>query len=145
MVASKQDAAALDTLDSLVGQARTAILAALDQELQPLDMTAAQYVIIVKLAGSRSESMAALCKTLSYDPGAMTRMIDRLERKGLVTRLRPLDNRRSVMLELTEAGLRMYPKLTECVAQVIRRFLAGFAQDEVSELKRLLQKLLANA
>ena len=145
MVASKRDAATLDTLDSLIGQVRAAILATLDQELQPLDMTAAQYVIIVKLAGSRSESMAALCKTLSYDPGAMTRMIDRLERKGLVTRLRPLDNRRSVMLELTEAGLRMYPKLTECVAQVIRRFLAGFAQDEVSELRRLLQKLLANA
>lgn len=141
------DPKALDpgnALDYLVGKVRTAILAALDQELQPLDITAAQYVVIVNLANAQSRSIAALCKTLSYDPGAMTRMIDRLERKCLVRRLHSLEDRRAITLELTETGFAIYPGLTECVANVLQRLLEGFTQGETKNLKNLLHKLLAN-
>lgn len=133
-----------NALDYLVGKVRAAIHAALDLELQPLDITAAQYVVIVNLANAQSGSIAALCKALSYDPGAMSRMIDRLERKCLVRRLQSPVNRRAITLELTDAGFAIYPGLTECVANVLHRLLAGFSQDETKNLKSLLQKLLAN-
>ncbi|HET9045438.1 MAG TPA: MarR family transcriptional regulator, partial [Casimicrobiaceae bacterium] len=51
---------------------------ALDEALAPFDITTAQYVILVRLAGNDVDSAAELCKGVSYDPGAMTRMLDRL-------------------------------------------------------------------
>ncbi|HEX3136049.1 MAG TPA: MarR family transcriptional regulator, partial [Casimicrobiaceae bacterium] len=76
----------------LLSQVKTELMEALDRELAPLDITAAQYVILATLAEGPTDSASNLCKGVSYDPGAMTRMIDRLERKGLVRRIRcPFD------------------------------------------------------
>src|SRR6201993_3272415 len=87
-----------------------------DPELAPLEISAAQYVVISVLAKSKCgpDSATQLCKDLSYDAGAMTRMIDRLEAKGLISRRRCPEDRRLVKLELTEAGLAALPKLREC-------------------------------
>ncbi len=130
-------------LDVLMDQAHAMIAGALNQELQLLGMTVAQHVVIVNLANSRSESIAALCKMLAYDPGAMTRMITRLERKGLVTRLRTSGNNRAITLELTAAGLQIYPKLVDSVSRVLNRLMAGFTPAETRKLKKLLHKLLS--
>lgn len=128
-------------LDALMEQAHGVILDALNRELQALDITAAQYVIIVNLANSRSDSIAALCKSLAYDPGAMTRMVKRLERKGLVARLRSAQNSRAITLELTAAGWSIYPKLIACISHALGQVLADFSQDETSKLKELLHKI----
>ena len=49
-------------------------------------------------------SASDLCKGISYDAGAMTRMLDRLEGKGLIRRNRSAQDRRLMHLELTEEG-----------------------------------------
>ena len=116
---------------------------ALDRELAPFDITAAQYVILVNLA-TGVDSASGLCKGVSYDPGAMTRMIDRLERKGLVRRVRSPEDRRVVNLALTEEGKAVYPKLVASAATVTNRRLRGFTKAEAQQLERLLQRMLAN-
>ena len=63
---------------------------ALDRELAPLDITAAQFVILMNLASGEVDSASKLCKGVSYDPGAMTRMLDRLEGKRLIRRARAM-------------------------------------------------------
>src|ERR1700676_4447459 len=82
----------------LMYRVRAAQMSALDQalaqdpDLAALEISAAQYVIISVLARRRGDSAAQLCKDLSYDPGSMTRMIDRLEAKGLISRQRCPDD-----------------------------------------------------
>ncbi|EQD52361.1 Bacterial regulatory protein, MarR, partial [mine drainage metagenome] len=95
----------------LMGRVRVEMLAALDRELSAdpqlseLGVTSAQFVVMVRLVGKESRKSASdLCKELSYDAGAMTRMIDRLEKKGLVRRMRCLKDRRLIFLEATELG-----------------------------------------
>ncbi len=139
---------------SCVGQlmyrVRAAQMSALDQalaqdpSLAPLEITAAQYIIISVLAKRGVDSAAQLCKDLSYDAGAMTRMIDRLEAKGLISRNRCPEDRRLVKLELTEAGLAALPKLRECSVRVLNRFLRGFSQAEARQLEGFLVRMLQN-
>jgi DNA-binding MarR family transcriptional regulator len=86
-----------------------------------------------------------LCKDLSYDAGAMTRMIDRLEAKGLISRRRCPDDRRLVKLELTEAGLAALPRLRECSVRVLNHFLQGFTKTEARQLEGFLSRMLQNA
>ena len=132
-------------LSRLLGQVKLELLDALDRELAPLDITAAQYVVLVTLAEGPVDSASGLCRGVSYDPGAMTRMIDRLERKGLVRRVRSPDDRRKINLELTAEGRAVYPRLIESSVNVMNRYLRGFRRDEVEQLEAFLQRILANA
>ena len=130
-------------IGGLLSRVKVKLMDALDAELAPFDITSAQYVILVNLANG-VDSASGLCKGVSYDPGAMTRMVDRLERKGLVQRVRCPDDRRVVKLALTEEGKAVYPKLVARAAAVMNRKLHGFTKAEAHELEGLLQRMLVN-
>ena len=138
-------------LGNLIGRTRAQLLAVLDAELArdeflgPLEVTSAQFMVIVNLAGREGASSASeLCKGISYDAGAMTRMLDRLEVKGLVRRTRSPDDRRLVNLELTQAGKDAYPRMRQISMQVLNRALRDFTLDEAKTLQTLLQRLASN-
>lgn len=134
-----------------LSRVKTEALAALDQafasdpEVAALEVSAAQYVIIAQLAEQEANSSAQLCKSFSYDAGAMTRMVDRLEAKGLLERRRCTDDRRLVNLELTDAGKAIFPKMRLLSMQVQNRFLRGFSKEEVRVLEGFLGRILDNA
>jgi len=138
-------------LGNLIGRVRGQLLAAIDTELArdaflgPLEVTAAQLIVIVSLAGRECASSASeLCKGISYDAGAMTRMLDRLEAKGLVRRTRSPDDRRLVNLELTQDGQSAYPRLREISMRVLNHSLRDFSQDEAKTLESLLLRMAHN-
>jgi len=129
----------------LLSRVKMGLQEALDRELAPFDITSAQYVILVNLAHNEADSASELCKGVSYDPGAMTRMLDRLERKGLVRRVRCGDDRRKVILQLTDEGKAVYPKLVAVHVKVLNHFLRNFSKTQAGQLETLLRRMLANA
>ena len=132
------------SIGGLLGRVKIEIGAALDAELAPLDITAAQFAVLKSIAHEEAGSASGLCKDISYDPGAMTRMLDRLQRKKLITRVRSSEDRRVARLALTEEGKAVYPKLVERAAMVLNRKLRGFSPTEVRQLENLLQRMLTN-
>lgn len=134
----------------LLGRLRGEMLSALDRELAAdaevaaWELTAAQLIIIAWLA-TGAKSASDLCKGISYDAGAMTRMIDRLEKKGLIRRERCPDDRRLVYLELTPEGQAAYPRVRETSRRVVNRFLRGFTKSEARQLEGLVRRMLENA
>ena len=136
----------------LLSRVRTEMLSALDKaleadaELSAKEISAAQFIVIAALAlADSARSASDLCKGLSYDAGAMTRMIDRLESKGLIRRNRRPDDRRVVYVELTEEGSRAYPRMREVSMGVANRFLRGFSVPEARQLEGYLSRMLENA
>jgi DNA-binding MarR family transcriptional regulator len=128
----------------LVNRVRTALFSAMDEALAPLEVTSAQYIVIAQLAYGLAGSPSQLCQSISYDPGAMTRMIDRLEAKGFVRRVRHPEDRRALNLELTAEGKAAFPKLRARVIEVLNRSLSGFSKAEARQLESLLQRMLSN-
>jgi MarR family transcriptional regulator, multiple antibiotic resistance protein MarR len=128
----------------LISRVRAEVMEAMDRELAQFDISAAQLIVLSTLATGEADSASGLCKGISYDPGAMTRMIDRLEQKGLLRRRPHPEDRRTMNLELTQEGGELYPKLAAAKDTVLRRFLKGFSEDEVATLDRLLNRMLAN-
>lgn len=139
------------SIGSLLGRVKVAMMAALDEELSadrrlaPLELSAAQFSVIASLAGEERKSASDLCRGISYDAGAMTRMLDRLEGKGLIRRSRSPEDRRLVHLELTEEGRAAYPRMRELALTVANRFLRGFSKTEARTLEALLSRMLDNA
>src|SRR3984893_13342234 len=135
----------------LMHRVRTEILAAVDRELQSdehlgaMEVTSAQFIILATLSMGTAKSASDLCKGISYDAGAMTRMIDRLEEKGLLRRSRDPGDRRLVNLELTEEGNSALPRLGEASRRVVNRFLQGFTKAEPRQLESYLTRMLENA
>jgi DNA-binding MarR family transcriptional regulator len=136
----------------LLSRVRTEMMVALDKalaadpDLAPLELSAAQFIVIATLALSdTAKSASDLCKGISYDAGAMTRMVDRLESKGLIRRNRHSDDRRVVYIELTEDGSRAFPRMKSISMGIVNRFLRGFSQAEARQLESFLTRMLENA
>lgn len=128
----------------LMSKARMALLDAVERELAPLEITAAQFIILTHLANSMASSASEMCRGMQYDPGAMTRMIDRLEQKELVRRIAIPGDRRTVKLELTDEGRSVYSKVKPMAVGVLNRLLRGFNKKEVRELEEYLKRIIAN-
>jgi len=128
-----------------IGRARRAIVEAIDRKLAPLEISHAQWIVVMLLGDNAASTAAELCKILIYDPGAMTRLLDRMEKKGVLRRVRTKGDRRTVRLELTADGKRLYPRILEALVEVFNRLLHGFSKNDVRQLEELLKRMLANA
>ena len=132
-------------IGAYIARARRTIVEAIDRELAPLGISHAQWIVVMLLGDGAACTAAELCKILIYDPGAMTRLLDRLETKGVLRRVRTRDDRRSVRLELTAEGKKLYPRILEALVQVFNRLLLGFSKKEVRQLELLLKRMVVNA
>src|SRR5271156_1766112 len=140
-----------NSLPPLLNQVRMAILSGTDQEflrdaeVASLEVTAVQFIIIKNLLKGHANSACELCKYMDYDRGAMSRMIDRLESKGLIKRVALAHTRRTMALEVTEAGRAAFPKMQACLTRVVNRLLKGVTKTQVREVENVLKRMLANA
>jgi MarR family multiple antibiotic resistance transcriptional regulator len=128
----------------LVGRARTALLTSLDTELEPFGLTGAQFSVLKNVAQGTAATAADLCRTMHYDTGSMTRMLDRLEEKAVLRRERCTKDRRVVFLRMTATGKELLPQLRSAAVRVLSRHLAGFSPEEVDNLKQYLDRMIEN-
>lgn len=116
-----------------------------DPQLAHWELTAPQLKVIFSLAAdAEAKSASELCKSISYDAGAMTRMIDRLEGKGLIHRERCPNDRRLVYLALSEEGRAALPRMKELHRGVLNRALRGFSKTEARQLEGFLRRMMDN-
>jgi DNA-binding MarR family transcriptional regulator len=122
----------------------TLIAGEVDEALEPRGLTSAQWVPLLKLHMGDASTVAELARECQLDAGAMTRLLDRLETKGLVARVRSLQDRRVVNLELTPEGREAAKEIPDVLCKVQNDFLQGFSVQEWQQLKQLLRRVLAN-
>ncbi len=128
----------------LIGRSFWLLNEEVDISLMPTGLTYAQWAPLLKLYLGQASTMADLSRECQIDAGAMTRMLDRLEAKGLVQRVRSIEDRRFVHIELTKMGCDKAEKIPEMLSKCMNSFLAGFTLDEWNQLKDLLKRLVAN-
>jgi DNA-binding MarR family transcriptional regulator len=131
-------------LGHMVNSLRNAIFAALENELEPLELTSAQFVVVIAAMRGRARTVNEFCVFAGVDAGSMSRLLDRLETKGIVRRFRDYADRRQVHIELTDKGQQLSPQIMPVIAKVYAQFLDGFSNDEAVLLQSLLQRLLDN-
>jgi len=83
-----------------------------------------------------------LAKRMDISSGAMTSRLDRMEKADLIHRLPDPDDRRSVVVEMTDHGRETIQKAIGVQAQKEALFAAALAPEEKEQLNRLLRKLM---
>lgn len=107
------------------------------------DLTAQQFNVLRILRGAGKEGLPTLdvaARMVQRTPG-ITRLIDRLEKKGLVTRERAPEDRRQVWCYLSREGASLLRRLDAPVADLDERSLHPLGGEEVRRLIRLLDKV----
>ena len=117
----------------------------IDRELEPFALTSAQWLPLFKLHLGQANTATALARECRMDCGAMTRMLDRLEEKGLVQRVRSAQDRRIVHVELTPEGRTTAQRIPDALCRVQNAYLHGFHPHERDELLSLLRRVFHNA
>jgi DNA-binding MarR family transcriptional regulator len=133
-----------DSVGYLIAVLRTRMFRALDLEFDKFGFTAAQWPILRSVADGETPTAADLCRRLNYDTGSMTRMLNRLEQKGVIVRVPNASDRRVVTLKITPAGRRVHRKLRESAMRVLNHMVRGFAPAEIHQLHEQLTRIQAN-
>ena len=123
-----------------------AVSQAVDGQIcEPGAPTYPQWVPLHKLHMGMATTVAELARECLLDAGAMTRLLDRLEAKGLCRRVRSVADRRVVNIELTDEGRIAALQVPEVLSKVQNEHLAGFSEAEWEQLKSFLRRILDNA
>jgi DNA-binding MarR family transcriptional regulator len=107
-------------------------------------LTDAQWKPLWMLKIGRATTANELAREMDIDAGAVTRMLDRLESKGLIERVRSESDRRVVHLRLTASGESVAKKVPFVLASVNNDFLRGFSESEWKQLRRHLARMAEN-
>jgi len=120
---------------------------AFDDTLAGHGINHGEYRMLLRLATRSADnrmSAGDLSRALMLSSGAMTNRLDRLERSGLVRRVPDPRDRRGVLIELTEMGLRTIDgSVTEQAAKEID-VMSALTPKELDSLNRLLRKVLVS-
>jgi DNA-binding MarR family transcriptional regulator len=116
----------------------------LDKTLAEYGLSIGEWQVLMSLhnAEEQRRSPGALASACELSSGAMTNRIDRLEADGLVRRLPDPDDRRGVLVELTEAGRRKLDESTNAQARREASIASALTASEKKQLNALLRKLM---
>lgn len=131
-------------LPYLLNRAGARIAEAFGKEMRPLGATLQIWRVLAALREHDGRRMGDLAGTTSIEVSTLTRLIDGMEKKGLVIRRRAADDARAIVLNLTAGGRRLIARILPIAERYERVALEGFDDGEVSLLKSALRRLHAN-
>src|SRR3954451_6325478 len=127
----------------------TALVKALDAELSEAhDLPLSSYEVLITLesAPHRKRRMAELADSVLLSRSGMTRLVDRLERDGLLVRDTCTDDGRGCYAVLTDKGAELLARARPTHLEGVReRFLAHFSADELELLGSMWERVLPGA
>lgn len=133
------------TLGLLFRQVRDAMWARMAHELAVAghEFTFSQYITLKKL-GDGPAGVTDLARAAELHPGAMTRLLDKLEARGFVARDADPTDRRALVVHLTGAGEAMWREINHCGQRVRELAFSGMDESERAQLTRMLEQVRDN-
>ena len=109
-----------------------------------IEITTEQWSVLACLWNKDKVTQQELCDLTSKDKPSMTRLIDKLEKRNLVTRVSDHNDRRTNLIHLTDAGNALKLKATEIVQQVAAKTLDHISGEELNTVRTVLKKIMNN-
>ncbi len=133
-------------LGLLFRQVRDAMWARMERELAGSGhaLNFSQFITLKALATGGSAGVTDLARLADLNPGAMTRLLDKLEARGLLARSADPNDRRALNIDLTQTGLAIWQDIDQCGQRVRERALRGMDEATRIHMTRLLEQVRDN-
>ena len=116
----------------------------IDWRMAEHGLTDAQWKPLLAVHQELCSTAADISRLTCQDTGAVTRLLDRLESKALLRRVRSDADRRVINLELTPEGVQVAQAVPGILAQLGNQMLVDFSEQEFIQFKSLLNRALCN-
>ncbi|MCF3131529.1 MarR family transcriptional regulator [Streptomyces olivochromogenes] len=123
-------------------RATHATLQLIAAELVDLDLTASEINALANLADGQGRTVSQLGAAVGTRPTTLTSVLDRLERRGHITRGTRAGDRRSVLIELTESGHATAALIRQTLADLESRALDGLPAETVAGFYAVVDALI---
>lgn len=117
---------------------------ALEKHLASAGISPSQWMMLMALGEKDHLVQSELGKILNLDSATITRIIDKLQEKGLLVRNQARDDRRAQVVSLTEAGEKAYHRLSGIGEEVDKIASRGLSSKEVEKLLHWLSIIHKN-
>ena len=122
-------------------RATHATLHTLAAELVDLDLTPSETNALANLADGRGRTVSELGTAIGSKPTTLTGVLDRLERRGHITRGTLAGDRRSVLIKLTDSGRATAEAVRGTIAELERRALGHLGPEKIAAFHEVLRAL----
>ena len=112
-----------------------------EKNLLRIDLSVAELRILRVLREQGSSPMNRFCAETMLSQPSITGLVDKLEERGLVERVRSREDRREVLIAITAKGNQTYSKGMDLHRQFVEKALSALEDDEAKSLVSLLKKL----
>jgi MarR family 2-MHQ and catechol resistance regulon transcriptional repressor len=137
---TKKEITALDAYIKLMKAAKSAT-SRIHRHLKPWNLTTGQLAILDALYHLGPLSQRDLAEKILVTSGNITMVVDNLEKRSLVERIRGTEDRRFVTVHLTEKGARLFEEMFPGHVEKIVAEMGALTGPEQEELGRLCRKL----
>jgi len=131
-------------LPYLLNRAGSRIATSFSERVRPLGATLQEWRVLAALREKDGRRMGDLSETTSIEVSTLTRLVDTMEKRGLVDRRRDGEDARAVLLHVTPAGRRLTRRILPIAEHYETAALAGFNAAEADKLRAALRRLYAN-
>lgn len=107
-------------------------------------VTPEQWGILNQLCEQDGITQKELSERTFKDQPTVTRILDKLEKKGIITRQPSPDDRRAFLVFLTDKGRNLRDELEPIAIKTLEKALNGFTEEEIKQLKALLNRVFNN-
>lgn len=114
----------------------------LDAALAHLELSSFQYTALSVLAHNENLSSSRLSRRFQVTPQAMGELILLLERRGMIVRREDSENKRTLLLSLTEHGRSVWIEADAIAKQIEREILGNLSDTEMSTFRSILNNAL---
>ena len=139
---TKSNYALIQSIGFQLVKARNKVVIHMDSAMDELGLNSHLMGILILISRGEAVTPYELATQLSLDTGLMTRLLDKLEAKELIKRVRSLKDRRIVDLKVTDAGKKINARISDLAPNVLNSLLSGFTASEFKEFHRLLTKFI---
>lgn len=127
----------------LVKRINALMVPRIEAQFADAELTFTQWVVLMHLCYGGGDTCADIAANMNHDAGAVTRIVDQLEKRDFVGRIRSTKDRRVIHLKLLPKGKAMAKSLTPRVMDFWNHILTDFTEAEAMTLIGLLARLNA--
>ncbi len=113
-----------------------------DKAFGLVDLRLTEFSVLEQLSDSGPTPMVQLSNENLVTKAAITAIIDAMETKGLVRRVRDSSDRRVVNIRITQAGKKLFAVARRRHREIVARFVSSLEPDEIRALVRSFDKLM---
>lgn len=112
-----------------------------EEHIRQLGLTVPQFDVLATLGNTPGMTMGQIAEKTLSTKGTLTGIVDRLEKKGLVQRVVPPENRRCFIIVLTPAGEKLFEEVFPAHIAYLKERFDRLNPEQLEQIRQALQQL----